>query len=153
MDDYLSKPINSRELFAAVGLLVPAPSPPADCGSRNIENQRASTQNPAIHVDRILEQLEGDRELMVELAKAFLDDYPTLLAAVRDAIGTGDSPALERSAHKLKGSVAIFAAHTAAQAALRLEKLGADGEMMLAGETLSALEQELERVVAALETL
>ena len=40
----------------------------------------------------------------------------------------GDLPGLARAAHTLKGSVAIFAAQAAYDAALRIEQMGRDGD-------------------------
>ena len=49
---------------------------------------------------------------------------PKLLDGIRGAAERGDAQGMERAAHKLKGSVANFAAPAAYDAALRLEVMG-----------------------------
>ena len=78
-----------------------------------------------------LERLGGDEELLQEVAKLFLDEYPGLMSDIRQAIETSNSNQLERAAHSLKGSVANFGSDAAWQAAFALEKLGR--EQQLAG--------------------
>jgi len=63
-----------------------------------------------------LARLGGDRELFDELLVIFLEDAPSLLVQASAALVSGDSRALERTSHTLKGLSANFSA-TAAMAA------------------------------------
>ena len=76
-----------------------------------------------------LERLGGDEELLQEVAKIFLDEYPTLMVEIQAAKETRNAKLLERAAHSLKGSVANFGAEQAVEAALRLEKMGRGGNL------------------------
>ena len=64
----------------------------------------------------------------------------------------GDGKALERAAHKLKGSMGSFGAARAAEAALRLEIMGRDGEFAQVEEAGADLEHEVARLREALTT-
>lgn len=57
----------------------------------------------------VLEELlsyadDGDPELLLDLIQMFLDDSPSKVAAVEQALETGDFEKAERAAHSLKGS-------------------------------------------------
>ena len=83
----------------------------------------------------------------------FLEESPIIMEKIEDALKRGDSDALERAAHTVKGSVGNFAAKPAFQAAQRIEQIGRDGNMGEAEEAVRVLEAELERLKPALAAL
>jgi CheY-like chemotaxis protein/HPt (histidine-containing phosphotransfer) domain-containing protein len=136
MDRYVAKPIRAAELMQALAETVPAePAPP-------VIDERA-----------LLERLNGDRRLLGELIGVFEADCARLLDAVRAAVQAGDAAALQRAAHKLKGSVANFSAPSAVDAALRLETLGRQRHLSGAAGALTVCEKEISRLRRALEDL
>ncbi len=145
MDDYLAKPIQAKELLAAVeGAVLPA-----------VETRESVPAEPRPEeiLDRVtaLARVDGDAKLLGELARLFLADTARLLSAVRQAVTRGDAKALEYAAHALKGSVGNFAAHAAFEAAARLEMSGRQGDLAEAQEAYAALQQEIERLKPVLE--
>ena len=100
-----------------------------------------------------LSRMGGDQQLLREVAKLFLDDYPKLLATIQQAIRRGDARVLERSAHTLKGSVANFGAPECVRSALRLEMIGRGGDLRESSAVLGRLESALARLRPELETL
>jgi two-component system, sensor histidine kinase and response regulator len=100
-----------------------------------------------------LAQMDGDADLLAEMAGVLLQDCPKQLSAIRTAIAHDDSKLVERAAHKLKGSLGIFGAQQAFEAALRLETVAAAGDLTRAEENLSVLEVALKRLSPALEGL
>lgn len=100
--------------------------------------------------ERALENVDGSEELLIELAGVFIEECPEMMRQIRAAIDERDAPALQRTAHSLKGSARIFAAAAASEAALRLETMGADGDLSGAEDAWTALSAEVERLVAAL---
>lgn len=107
----------------------------------------------ALNVTEALERVEGDIELLKELAELFLQECPRMLAEIEHAIAAGDPQALQHAAHTLKGSVSNFAASRAAEASLVLEKMGRQQNLVGAAAAFSTLQHELTRVNPALETL
>lgn len=91
----------------------------------------------------LLAGVDGDRRLLREFVRLFLADWPQRLAEIKEAIRRGDTGALDRAAHTLKGSVGNFAAQKAFAASQRLENMGRDGELGSAGEACVTLESEL----------
>jgi PAS domain S-box-containing protein len=142
MDGYVSKPIRVEELFEAVERLV-------------ISSHRtvtpAAPHEECIDWQAALARLDGDGELLGELAQLFLNDLPKQLTAVREAIEQQQRQALERAAHTLKGSVGNFAARAAFQAVRNLEMLARQGNLTEAPEAFKALEVEIDRLERALK--
>jgi len=107
---------------------------------------------PSGVLDRVAlqERVEGDAGLLAEMIALFLEDYPRLLGAMREAVASGDAQALQRAAHTLKGTVGNFCAAAATAAALRMERMGREGDLAQAEEGYAALAQELDRLKASL---
>jgi signal transduction histidine kinase/HPt (histidine-containing phosphotransfer) domain-containing protein len=146
MDEYLAKPVRAAELLAAVERLagIPRRQRPAD---------PETPAHPAFDQEEALAHVDGDRELLAELAEIFRNECPRLLNDVRRAVVAGDAKALERAAHALKGSVTNFRADSAFQAAFSLEVMAREGRLDDAGQRLAELDFELEQLVAALARL
>ena len=147
MDDYLAKPIQARELLAAVeGAVLPA-----------VESRQSVPTEPRPEeiFDRAaaLARVDGDAKLLEELAGLFLADCARLLSAVHEAVVKSDAEALEHAAHALKSSVGNFAANAAYASAAKLEMLGRHGNLAEGQEAYAALEQEIERLRPALLNL
>ncbi len=70
---------------------------------------------------------------------------------MRRAVDAGEVQALERVAHRLRGSLMAFGAHTASEAALALETLGRHGVLPGAQEQITELEDGIQRLAHALQ--
>ncbi len=81
MDAYLAKPLQPRELAAAIeGVLGGAPSPAPE----------PPPATPAfVDLERLLERVGGDRKALVELVRIFRADSPKQVARIRKAIEAG----------------------------------------------------------------
>jgi HPt (histidine-containing phosphotransfer) domain-containing protein len=71
-------------------------------------------------------------------------------AVLRQAVPTGDAPAVQRTAHGLKGAAGYVGGKPAAAAAERFEQIGASGDLADAPRALDALAREVNRLTAAL---
>ncbi len=107
----------------------------------------------AFNLSKALEIVAGDMELLKEIASLFIDDYSAQLEEISEGIAQGNSEAINRAAHSLKGSVANFAAKEVYEAANRLEVLGKDEKLAEAPEAFSELKTRLEELVTALNGL
>src|SRR5262249_61999544 len=67
-------------------------------------------------------------------------------ARVGGAVKPGDPRAVEQAAHKFRGALAWITADGAAQAASRLEKLGASGDLSGAAAAVEDLERGVRAV-------
>jgi two-component system, sensor histidine kinase and response regulator len=144
MDGYVSKPVQAEELIQAVEGLddnSPATRKTSDLTSEVVDREEA------------LARVEGDEGLLADLAKLFCEESPKLLSAVQDAVAKRDTAALKRAAHSLKGSMSTFAARDATEAALRLEELASEGELVDAEGAYRLLATQVDRLKQALEAL
>jgi two-component system sensor histidine kinase/response regulator len=147
MDGYISKPIRADEFLAVVEGFLPATA-------SEIVGNPMDTQTEAVF-DRsaALSYVDGDFALLREMAELFLADYPQQMAKIEAAIASGDSQALMRAAHALKGVVGTFAAKAAYEAALRLETMGEHGDLLEARDVYACLETEMSRLISVLAKL
>jgi two-component system sensor histidine kinase/response regulator len=146
MDHYVTKPIDQKRLFEAVeGVSLKRPLP---------EALNMNETNDPLNFDPgvVLKRVDGDLDLLKEIAGLFFEDTPRLIADVRNAIARGDGNSLERSAHTLKGSVGNFGARIAFEAAFALEQMGRNGDFARADEAFARLEQQVNLLMPALET-
>jgi HPt (histidine-containing phosphotransfer) domain-containing protein len=100
-----------------------------------------------------LERLGGDEELLREVAKLFLEEYPQLMREIRMAADNRDPDALQRAAHSMKGSVSNFGADGVYQAAFALEMVGRAGDLSTARNCIDRLDQTLRHIHPALVEL
>ena len=166
MDGYISKPIKPDELFGAIDTIdtVEQRTEPVDKAEDTTVEQRAErtgeaeeskptpTEEAAYDRNAILEILDGDEELLRELVRVFLDDYPDHLAQIHQALDTSDAEQMERAAHTLKGAASNFSAAPVTDKALELENMGKDGDLAQAAEALAALEARMQELHTALQS-
>jgi len=146
MDDYLAKPIAAAELFRAMDRLLagrPAsePVPPA-------RRRPETLLDPAT----LRAACDDDTTLLRELIQVFQADTPGALARVGEAVQEGDAPRLREAAHRLRGLLSTFSA-TAAEAAARLEEMGAGEQLDAAPSVLEGLTEMVGRLGPLLEDL
>jgi PAS domain S-box-containing protein len=144
MDAYLSKPLQAQQLFEVIASLVPSATDTCAavgaCGPGAVVFDQQAT----------LARVKGNHDIFREIIDLFCAETPEVLATLRQAIARGNSQAVARLAHSLKGTVGSFGAYAALEAVLRLEALGQSGDLALAESAYSALERELERLGRAL---
>ena len=107
---------------------------------------------PIFDLSPALEQLDGDRELLCEIAGVFIEDYQSMLSRIKTAIDDRDQEGLQR-AHALKGVIVNFCCTRAAEHSQALEGMGNTGEMSAAVETFTKLEAEIDHLIAALRPI
>jgi two-component system sensor histidine kinase/response regulator len=144
MDAYISKPIERELLYEAIDMLTGY--------SKEARHGDAAARfcDPVFDVNAVLDSLDGDTELLREVAGIFLAQSPKHLEKIRGAIANQDPQILERAAHALKGSAANLLAQGVVEAASRLEEIGRAGSVAGSKKTLASLEKELGKLELAL---
>jgi HPt (histidine-containing phosphotransfer) domain-containing protein len=112
-----------------------------------------AAQSPAWDIAAALERVEGDRELLEELAQLFVEECPKGMQEIADALAAGNPALLERHAHTMKGSSANIGASAAAAAALALEQEARSGDLSHAREDFQVLQAEIARLLPELEAV
>jgi two-component system sensor histidine kinase/response regulator len=149
MDAYLTKPINTQQLFATLDRFGGQKAGPDSLAARPSK----VTSREAIDLAGALERVEGDRELLAELARLFASECPRSLTEMRQARESGDAHRIELLAHAMKGSSASLCANRVSSAAFELETHARAEDMANAGALIESLEREVEQVLPELESL
>jgi len=90
----------------------------------------------------LMERVEGDVELLLDLAETFQSLHAEQLADLRASLEARDFGALGRTAHALKGSLSTLAARATARAA-SLEQIAKSADVEACARELAALTTEL----------
>ena len=157
MDDYLTKPVDPRELFAVLGKWVhsgrgpravsPAPSPAAEDRSGEVS---LPAQLPGINLATGLHFAAGQAGFYRKVLAKFLELRAGTASELREALGEGALAQAERIAHSMKSAAATIGAGGLAETALALQD-ALQAHDRPAWEPLSArFEQELQEIIQGL---
>jgi PAS domain S-box-containing protein len=155
MDDYVAKPIRRKTLYQALqrvadlARIAPEPAVDREVGSDATDSEAAEVLDEV----ELLEEYEGDEDLLADMVTSYFELTPSLLQDLRTAIDAGDSATVASVAHTLKGGCGNFFAKAAFEAALQLENMGKAGDLSGAEQRWRALQKHLERLKQALERL
>ncbi|HEX7375997.1 MAG TPA: response regulator, partial [Pirellulales bacterium] len=136
MDNYISKPVQAGRLCELLERMLEAAPPPAEA---------------AFDARHALARVAGDGELLEELLRAFIEQWPTWRQGLNEATAGDGSAELRRLGHTIKGALGHFGIPSAQDAAWRLETLPDDCGLDEAGARSRALLAEIERVLPGLE--
>jgi two-component system sensor histidine kinase/response regulator len=146
-DGYLAKPISSKKLIELIDSVMDKSA------TRQAETLDRHPTDGVIDLDDLLERVDGDHDLLLELARTFDDIGPGLLTDIRRAAFMRDARSLERAAHALKGACSNFTAIAAVDAAQSLEQSGKAADFEGLDERVTIVEQEVGRLRLALAGL
>lgn len=146
-DDYVTKPIKIEELFASIQNLA-LPSASESSGDSRCEKNESRS---AFDLAEALELVEGDRDLLYQLACLFEEECSKLLNGMRDAIARKDAAGFSELAHTLKGSSAHFGGRMVSGAIERMTASASAHEWDAANDRFIAVEQEMSRLNAELD--
>jgi len=155
MDDYVSKPVQVHELVAALRRAGSAPGalPPP----------RVETPNPVAPITpasgvldgealrRLKGLTQGEPDILRGLIRDHLENSLELIRQMQSASVGGDAASLERAAHSLKSSSAMFGAQRLSMLSRTLEMLSEGQIDPAASQALAELEAEYQQVRPALE--
>ena len=99
-----------------------------------------------------LKQTTG-ADFVRELVDTFLQEAPSMLDELRNALAAKDADTFRRAAHSLKSNSNTFGALTLGAMARELEQGGMATVIERSGQPLDALAEEYSRVAAALTEL
>jgi signal transduction histidine kinase/CheY-like chemotaxis protein len=138
MDGYLSKPIDQALLFKVV-----------EQGSGG----ELPSVRPCFDAPGLLARMGGDTDLMHQVVRLFLEDCPGRLSAIRSAILANDASRLSAAAHALRGAAGTLSAAGVAEAALALERMGAENRLSAVDAGWRVLSAEAADLAAALQAM
>ncbi len=106
-----------------------------------------------INLESITRNCGGDSALVAELAQVFLEECPSYILLLDQAMSERSSEGVGFAAHRLRGSLAIFDLQTALEAATRLEAMSANKQFAVTPEAVAALKIELMQAESEIRSL
>jgi len=146
MDDYVSKPIRTDLLLAAIERQL-------ERGEDGVREQAGEQcvevvdekEVPTAILDRenAVQRMGGNEALFEKMVNLFLEHVDERIERVSEAIERNDAAGLCASAHKLKGASASVGADRIRDTALCLERIGDSGDLREAPAALERLRREV----------
>ena len=143
MDGYLSKPVSSEEIRAALS---------------DVLRKRKQLEHPvadnlmALNEDWLLEKARGNRLFVKKLVHVFVTQQPEKVQEMLQAGRKGAMEALAFMAHTFKGGAATMGAELLKERSSLVERAAKAQNPLLALEQLAHLEHELETTLVAMRT-
>lgn len=163
MDDYISKPIQMKELETSLrNCKMQQAKPPSHLHpqmalsssikptSSLLLSESLPVFNPEI-LQSLRDVLDGDQAAITSLINCYLAEAPKLVQAILEASQTADMKALQTAAHCLKSSTGSLGATRLAQLCKDLENYGRNQELAGILEAVAHLEREFDLVKTALQ--
>jgi len=126
MDDYVSKPIQPKELADAIErqssgtLRLEPPEPP--------EAPAPESEKEIFDGTSLLHRLEGDEDLCRDILMGYVEDLPIQMEKLESALRKNDMTVAVRQAHSIKGASANIGAQRLRDTAFEIESAGKRGE-------------------------
>ena len=134
MDDYVPKPIDPQQLYAAIEAQVATP-----------------VSSPVVDLNYLRSTLSEGPGAIAQFVGKFLTDSPVRLSELRTAFQRQDAKRVEMLAHAFKSVLGIFGAEKASGLAQNLEDAAGDAQLESMSPILDELEEELLQVEGALQ--
>jgi two-component system sensor histidine kinase/response regulator len=151
-DDYLTKPIHTPALFAALERIQTTKIKGSFLPSTPAKTATGATTTSLDMADA-LERVEGDSELLEEIARIFVDECAKTMAEIRGALEVPDGHLLEQLAHRLKGASSNLGARLLAQSSAELEMMARAGDLRSARLQINTVEAEVSKLLVELEAI
>ncbi|MBC7839579.1 MAG: response regulator [Nitrospiraceae bacterium] len=147
MDDYLTKPVKQGDLGAMIARWIPGQSTP-DAQQESVLSETREPGHGCVDTSALAElrQLDASCSLLSSVITQYLNDVPTRLVLLQDALQQGDGRALARVAHELNGPSGNLGARRMRQLCIDLQAIGKTKDLTKAGALLAQLVSEFELV-------
>jgi two-component system sensor histidine kinase/response regulator len=152
MDDYLTKPIRSEQLFQLLervargevrGALSSADQPRAPAAGE--------PQHCPVDWQHALSTAGGDPQLLQQVAAAFCEEAPLQIRRLRDSFLQKDWKRFERAAHTLKTAFGTFGVAVAQHCAAALERDCKENNPPSSDEPIDVLERHVNAMLAEMQ--
>jgi len=157
MNDYVTKPIDPDDLFAALARWTKAGAgagpPRATAKPVKAGDGRRMPAIEGIDVAGALRRVAGNQRLYVDLLRQFAEKQADVRKQMQASLDSGDAKTAERQAHTIKGvagNLGIQAVQGAAEGLERAIREGGEGVAMLLDELATLVEKQIGTIREAL---
>ena len=155
MDDFIAKPVDLAQMFAAILRHLPNRAPKAETLAPSAVT--AEEESPAgegakavLDMSQLME-LAADspayEEIIVDMVRGMAYNGPAMMREAREAWAAGDAKACARILHRLRGEIGNLGAERFVAAAQECEQALLDGDVDKVAPLLARVESELEQVL------
>ena len=156
-DDYLSKPIDRRQLIGKLAKYLSPKQQVVDDMAGLTESQHGSVEDAAsdnsngviVNWDDLIARI-GDEKILEEIVPVYLKDNNERTEQLTAAADAGDIETIRLCAHALKGAGRNLGAKRLSDVAHNLECAGREGNMAAAAPLIKDLKNEFEKVASFL---
>jgi len=147
MDEYLSKPVRKAELYEVLSATIGMSSP------NSISSSVSEPVDGKSIIDwaAALEVVDGDRELLNDVATAAVGELSELINRLVKAVNNSDAAGIQRTAHSVQGTLRVFQNVEASERAQTLETLGRENRLDEISSEFQRLKPLLEKISAELD--
>ncbi len=104
-------------------------------------NEELNSHTPVFDYKAVSNRLLDDKDLVITVAKVFVDDMAQQVSELVELVGSGDHQKIAIQAHKIKGSSANMGGMILSMRAKTIEMAGKEGNLDAIQDELSKLEQ------------
>ncbi len=146
MDDYLSKPIKPQELQAKLKALAQPLEEEVVIATPAVE---AASKERAF--DYAAAMREVDQEMLEIIAMPFMERWPSDLQKMQNALASHDMETILHTAHAIKGTLSIFGARPASQAAALVEQHAQEKDLVGLTALMGPMASEVDKFIPLLQ--
>jgi two-component system sensor histidine kinase/response regulator len=158
MNDYVSKPINPKDLYSALVKWIPEqeslggePSVPAVTEIKQNGNEFSSIAG--INVEEGLGRVNGNKELFTKMLIKYYQDNLNIKSEIQKAVDDGEVKLAERMVHTVKGVSATIGAKKIAEASEPIETGLRKGKKKINKKLFEEFSKSLDEVLEALRKI
>ena len=159
MDDYVSKPIESHELYEVVERFASRSIPDEAVTEEEVRgntpgdrDQRKEKRDISVFDPEAFRERIGDEALMCEMIRIFEEEVWTMWADLEKAEEDSDAGKLHEAAHRMRGLLGNYCAGRAWRCVSELDQQARGGELVRASAHLKTFQGEIELLEFALRT-
>jgi len=148
MNDYVSKPIDSRRLLSVLKKNIPGSRGLAhDSHKTALEKLKEEHSPGVLDINKAMERLGVPRGLYLTMLKEYVKSFDGFSSGLRDILRAGDFDQARIKAHSMKGAAGNIGADELAAVAGRLELVLTEENPAQAEKELVLMEKALQRVL------
>jgi PAS domain S-box-containing protein len=145
MDDYVSKPVNPKELAAALSRQLARCAHNAVKAAPELKPEQTINTEGVFDKEAALARVCGDEDIFKEILDVFFEDAVNQINLLKQAAAVNDVATITRQAHSLKSAAGSVGASAMRDTAFKIEMFGREGKTEEAAQLTPELQAEFDQ--------